>query len=88
MTLHQDVPVLMRRYCLQHREDQLVVNMAKSLAIIIRDGNVASQLSQLAVRGITAQAREPLKNSALIKKKESEHQAGSKIFSDIEDFQL
>ena len=50
--------------------------MAKSLAIIIRDGNVASQLSQLAVRGITAQAREPLKNSALIKKKESEHQAG------------
>nr|CCA20504.1 AlNc14C96G5865 [Albugo laibachii Nc14] len=37
---------------------------------------LASQLGQLAVGGITAQAREPLKNPALIKKKASNSKLG------------
>nr|CCA25720.1 AlNc14C316G10538 [Albugo laibachii Nc14] len=47
--LNQDVPVLEWRYFLQHRDDQLVFNMAKILSITIRDVIVASELRQLAV---------------------------------------
>ncbi|CCI49982.1 unnamed protein product [Albugo candida] len=59
--LHQDVPVLVKGYCILHQAYQLV---AKSLGINIPESNVASQP---AAEGIPAQAREPLINQALTK---------------------
>lgn len=63
----------MKRYFLLHQAGQVVVNTAKRLGINIPEGNVASKL---AIRGIPAQAREPLKNPALNNTKGVKQQPG------------
>ena len=70
---HQDVPVLVKIYCLLYQADRLVVNMVQSMSINIPEGNVASQL---AVRTIPVQAREPSETLALNNIKEAEQQRG------------
>ncbi|CCI50753.1 unnamed protein product [Albugo candida] len=71
--LHRDVPILVKKYCLLHQADQLVIKMAKRLGITNPEGGTASQL---AARGSQAQACEPLKNPALTSAKASEQQPG------------